>query len=110
MNEIWYPLKNYEGLYEITKNGKVRRTPKELKVSEDSEGYQVVQIRDFDGSTKVIKIHRAVAATFLENPENKPYVDHINTIRNDNRVENLRWVTPKENNNNPLTIKKRLKN
>ena len=48
-------------------------------------------------------IHRAVAELFIPNPENKPYVDHINTDRMDNRAENLRWVTTKENCNNPLT-------
>ena len=48
-------------------------------------------------------IHRAVAELFVPNPENKPCVDHINTDRLDNRAENLRWVTYKENCNNPLT-------
>ena len=50
-------------------------------------------------------IHRAVAELFIPNPENKPYVDHINTVTTDNRAENLRWVTHKENCNNPLTRK-----
>ena len=50
-------------------------------------------------------IHKAVAELFIPNPENKPYVDHINTVKTDNRAENLRWVTTKENNNNPLTRK-----
>ena len=53
------------------------------------------------------KIHRAVAELFIPNPENKPFVDHINTNTLDNKSENLRWVTCKENNNNPLTRKKR---
>ena len=52
-----------------------------------------------------ITIHRAVAELFVPNPENKPFVDHINTDRLDNRAENLRWVTNKENCNNPLTRK-----
>ena len=46
------------------------------------------------------KIHRLIAIHFIPNPENKPCIDHINRIRTDNRIENLRWATYCENNQN----------
>ena len=116
MNEIWKPVKDYEGLYEISSLGRVknlnyRGTGKEkiLKNTEDRKGYSTISLRKNE-KRKLLKVHRLVAEAFIPNPESKPCVDHINTIRNDNRVENLRWVTNKENNNNPLTKKKYSKN
>lgn len=61
----------------------------------DRDGYYKTQ---WYGRT--ILVHRLVAELFIPNPDNKPCVDHINHNRLDNRVENLRWVTVKENNNN----------
>ena len=114
--EVWKPIKDYEGLYEISNLGRVKslnykRTGKEkiLKNTENSKGYLIVCLTKNE-KRKQFKIHRLVAEAFIPNPEDKPCIDHINTIKNDNRVENLRWVTNEENNNNPLTKKKRNEN
>lgn len=75
---------------------------KMLKQYTDKKGYKSLSLE----KSKIYKIHRLVAKAFIQNPYDKPCVDHIDGNRGNNKVDNLRWVTFKENNNNPITIKK----
>ena len=109
--EIWKEVEGYNGRYLVSnmgnvisnsflgKSGKVGY----LKPMINHQGYVCYTLYK-NRTPKRMLAHRLVAHAFLPNPEGKPYIDHINTIRNDNRVENLRWCTQKENINNPISI------
>lgn len=60
-------------------------------------GYDRVYLRSRDGKRRDFYIHRLVASTFIPNPENKPVVNHKDCVRTNNHVDNLEWVTVKEN-------------
>ena len=111
--EIWKDIKNYEELYQVSNYGRIRSLNhmvktgikhnesrlakgKILKLNLKRNGYLSVDLCK-DGKTKTIQVHRLVAQTFILNQENKTQVNHMNTIKTDNRVSNLEWVTPKEN-------------
>ena len=110
--EEWKPIKGYEGLYEVSNMGRVRSLRNNhgihrehiMKPNKTKCGYLRVGLRDKEGKRKWFSIHRLVLSIFnpIDGMENLQ-VDHINTIKTDNRVENLRFVTAKENINNPLT-------
>lgn len=100
MEEIWKDIKEYEGLYQVSNLGRVKRvtTGIILKGSKDRGGYLVVNLsKNNIGSMK--KIHRLVAQAFIPNPENKPEVNHIDEDKTNNMLSNLDWMTRKENNN-----------
>lgn len=77
-----------------------------LDLKPKKNGYYLIGF-SINGKTSYVYLHRAVAEAFIPNPCGKPQIDHINTIRTDNRVENLRWVTSHENNMNVITRKNR---
>ena len=90
----------YEGQetdYSVSTEGEVRKDTTNYILSQSSQqDYKFVSLI-INGKQKRMRVHRMVALTFIDNPDNKPYVNHINGKRYDNNVENLEWVTPSEN-------------
>lgn len=108
MTEIWKPVKNFENLYHVSNLGRVKSLPKYsgtcmrkeriLKTSNrlTKDGYARVSLND-NGKRKEYRVCRLVAEHFVDNPLNKPTVNHINGIKTDDRAVNLEWATREEN-------------
>ena len=92
-------IKGFEGLYSITDDGKVysHRYGDYVKTCLKPNGYVYIGFY-VSGAITYNRVHRLVAEAFIPNPFNKPYVNHVNGCKSDNRVENLEWVTASENN------------
>ena len=109
--EIWRDIDGYEGLYEVSDQGRVKSLEKKVKHWRGGEriqkerilkpataynGYLLVPLYA-GGKRKMFFVHRLVCQAFHENPENKLEVNHINEIKTDNRAVNLEWSTRREN-------------
>lgn len=110
MIEVWKDIENYETLYQVSNFGNIKskqkitngkygfhiQREKIIKTHIHKSGYVIVLLCK-KGKQKSYRVHRLVANAFLEKNKDKQYVNHINGIKNDNRVENLEWCSQKEN-------------
>ena len=104
LNEIWKPIKGYEGLYEVSNFGRIKSLNynhtgkgKILKQNQIMNGYKLVMLYK-DGNGKNYLVHRLVAEAFLPNTDNLPCVNHKDENKQNNVVSNLEWCTHEYNN------------
>lgn len=126
--EEWRPVKGFEDDYEVSNIGRIRSIEREFPIIRNgknftsnrkakyrtviispSSGYCFVTTHRRFGNAKLLLVHRLVAQAFIPNPENKPCVNHKNSTRTDNRVENLEWCTSKENAAHKVEMKRHIR-
>ena len=105
---IYKVIPNYSN-YSISLNGDVKNNNSNyyFKKNINSEGYVRIQITNDFGKSKTCAVHRLIALTYLPNFYNKKTVDHINNIKDDNRLINLKWASQTEQAFNKSKIKKK---
>jgi hypothetical protein len=116
-NEIWKDIKGYEGLYQVSNTGKIKSTERiftgkdgvtkpvherilvlsPTKVTERHPSAHYSSELWKDNKRKRVAIHRVVADAFIDNPEGKPQVNHIDGNPSNNNIDNLEWNTNSEN-------------
>lgn len=112
MTEIWKPIQNFEGSYEVSSYGRIKSLARkdstgngnriverllkpDLNSKKNIKYYRVTLCKN--GKTTRFSVHRLVAEHFIPNPENKPFVNHIDNNGLNNHIENLEWCTHSEN-------------
>lgn len=97
MQEIFKKITGYEN-YEVSNLGRVRniKTNKFL-IQKNDRDYRSVALTYKPGFRKSFRVHRLVALSFIDNPENKPQINHRDGIKSNNNVDNLEWSTASEN-------------
>ena len=112
--EIWKSIKEFEGLYEISSCGRVRRFNKDRRCKKYKilspnilRGYKRIGLYK-NGKGKYLQIHRLVAETFIPNPDNLPQVNHNDEDPSNNNVGNLEWCTSKYNVNYGTAIQRQV--
>ena len=108
MDELWYKITDYD--YFVSTDGRVMNKQGVIKKPTiDKDGYRKISLWK-NGKPKTFFIHRLVATYFIQNPYNKPQVDHIIPVRDGGTddITNLRWATDEENKNNPLSLKRKI--
>ena len=114
--EVWKPIGNYKGLYEVSNFGNVRSLDKNRAYKNTTRnikgkilkscnclGYKILTLSKDNIKTNY-RVHRIVAEHFINNPDNKPYVNHIDGNKSNNHYSNLEWVTNQENINHALEM------
>ena len=119
MEEIWKDVVGFEDAYQVSSLGNVRSKDRtvvteryknrkqkgqNIKLRYDKDGYLTFNAK-WNGKNKILKVHREVAKCFIENNESLPCIDHIDGVRDNNVVTNLRWCTSNQNANFDLAKK-----
>jgi hypothetical protein len=106
LEEIWKDIRGYEGLYQVSDLGRVRRGNKLLHLNTNTYGYKHITLCK-NNVPKTVVVHRLVADAFIENPQSKPQINHKDGNKENNTVANLEWVTQGDNNRHAIKTKLR---